>query len=112
MPGAAATLRLQLPELSPGRHEIQFAVNTDAAPGAIRLVTELTVPEFYRADYGERIEGISGTTAVWWCDCAVESRPHAGRSDCRGECRSAFGRAQRFRGRADRRLSSTSRLPV
>lgn len=29
-----------------------------------------SVPDYYRADYGELIEGPSGKTAVWWCEAA------------------------------------------
>jgi len=27
-----------------------------------------TPPDYYRADYGSRIAGVEGQTAVWWCD--------------------------------------------
>jgi hypothetical protein len=30
--------------------------------------TARAAPEYYRSDYGERIEGPAGTAAVWWCD--------------------------------------------
>lgn len=66
--GAVATLRLRLPELAPGGHDIVLAVSSDVASGSLRLAAELMVPEFYRADYGERIDGVAGATAVWWCE--------------------------------------------
>jgi len=50
-----------------GERDVRFrVVAADGSASAAKLT--ITVPDFYRTDYGKRIEGIVGDTAVWWCD--------------------------------------------
>ena len=65
--GGKATLRVPIPARQPGAQEIELDVGV---PGffALRSTMATSVPEYYRSDYGERIDGIPGTPAVWWCD--------------------------------------------
>lgn len=50
-----------------GEREVRFrVVAADGSVSAAKLT--ISVPDFYRTDYGQRIEGITGDTAVWWCD--------------------------------------------
>ncbi len=52
-----------------GKREVRFRVTAaDGSATAAKLT--ITVPDFHRTDYGKRIEGIAGDTAVWWCDAA------------------------------------------
>lgn len=49
-----------------GEREVRFWAVAAGSVSAAKLT--ITVPDFYRTDYGKRIEGIAGDTAVWWCD--------------------------------------------
>ncbi|NQT38319.1 MAG: hypothetical protein HQ581_12555, partial [Planctomycetes bacterium] len=61
-PGSSTVVPVDLPAQAPGDHEVLLDV------GGTQLVLAFSVPEFYRADYGQRIESIAGETAVWWCE--------------------------------------------
>ncbi len=50
-----------------GEREVIFRVTAAEGVAATAKVT-ITVPDFYRTDYGQRIAGITGETTVWWCD--------------------------------------------
>jgi len=50
-----------------GKREVKFRV-ADAEDAAAAAKVTITVPDFYRTDYGQRIAGTTGETAVWWCD--------------------------------------------
>jgi len=50
-----------------GEREVRFQVVAADGSASVAKLT-ISVPDFYRADYGQRIEGITGDTAVWWCD--------------------------------------------
>lgn len=50
-----------------GERDMRFCVvAADGSTSAAKLT--ITVPDFYRTDYGTRIPGVTGDTAVWWCD--------------------------------------------
>ena len=42
---------------------------------AARAADQLSVPDYYRADYGKQIAGVDGKTAVWWCDATHKIAP-------------------------------------
>lgn len=66
---AVGDLLVPLPMQEPGRHEMRLALRrADSGAEPLRARLAYTVPEFYRADYGERIAGVDGATAVWWCE--------------------------------------------
>jgi hypothetical protein len=66
-PGRSHTFELKTAIRHPGTHRIVLDVNVQGV-GSLQTAIPFTVPEFYRPDYGEQIEGISGKAAVWWCD--------------------------------------------
>ncbi len=67
-PGKSAGLALDVPAQAPGQHRVELSLATPAVPGSpLRASLTFTVPDFYRADYGELLPGGSGDTAVWWC---------------------------------------------
>jgi len=74
-----ALLRIRIPLSAPGEH--RFRVSLVPEPNgndAMRMELAITVPEFYRADYGARIANISGPVTVWWCESGwkvARSRP-------------------------------------
>ncbi len=52
-----------------GLHQIRLSLC--AAEGkAVTATLPWTVPDYYRTDFGRRIEGITGETEVWWCEAA------------------------------------------
>jgi hypothetical protein len=60
------SLEFALMPASPGRGEMSIliaGVNQTA-----ELALPLVVPDYERTDYGARIAGVAGPTAVWWCD--------------------------------------------
>ena len=65
-PGQASELEGPLPVLSVGEQDVEFLVSV-AEGGTIRGRVTIRVHDFYRTDYGQRIAGIAGDTAVWWC---------------------------------------------
>jgi hypothetical protein len=62
---ATTVLGLPLP-LTSGRLQMAVELTGGKAPTTLNLT--MTVPEFYRADYGELLPGPAGKAAVWWCD--------------------------------------------
>jgi hypothetical protein len=75
--GDEAWLEALLPVHGAGQH----VVHLQLADGNKSLATgqfTVRVPDFYRTDYGQRIQGIAGSAAVWWCDATqkiARSRP-------------------------------------
>ena len=65
----------------------------------------LTLPEYYREDYGRRIEGIGGRRRGVVVRGDVEDRPAAAGAASRIARGDALRRPQRPRGRADRRAA-------
>jgi len=60
-------MRAALPSRRAGVHAVAFRL----VEGAVALIEgslTIRVPDFYRSDYGQRIVGVAGDTAVWWCD--------------------------------------------
>jgi hypothetical protein len=67
LPGEASQFDIALSAGKSGKREVRFRVAAvDGSAAAARLT--IVVPDFLRSDYGKRIEGIAGETAVWWCD--------------------------------------------
>jgi hypothetical protein len=66
--GTASTFNLAIPALSPGPHALDVTLTPDGGPAAAKFALEMSVPEFYRADYGKCLEGVPGDTDVWWCE--------------------------------------------
>lgn len=67
-PGRTATLDVKIPVQQPGRYTVRL-LGLDAAIGMALVGTlRFSVPEYYRADYGEVLPGSTPKTGVWWCD--------------------------------------------
>ncbi len=76
-PGESTWLQTVLPACGAGEHRMHFCLNIGQRQSTSGQFT-IRVPDFYRSDYGECIEGIDGPTAVWWCDATWKiprSRP-------------------------------------
>jgi len=66
-PQQSCQLQAALPARHAGVHDVAFRI----LEGAVALVEgrlTIRVPDFYRSDYGQRIGGVTGDAAVWWCD--------------------------------------------
>lgn len=66
-PQHSCQMHAALPSRRAGVHEVAFRL----VEGAVALIEgslTIRVPDFYRSDYGQRIAGVAGDTAVWWCD--------------------------------------------
>lgn len=73
-PNAVATALLALPAGLPGDRVFHLAVQgADPRADLVRATLTYTVPDYYRADYGELLGNAKGT-ALWWCD-AVHKVP-------------------------------------
>jgi len=64
--GASETLRVCVPVTGPGHYVVDLDL-CDRKTTACAYV-HLEIPDYYRADYGRRIEGAGGKAAVWWSD--------------------------------------------
>lgn len=62
-----ATLSVKLPIQKPGENKVELDITLAGTP-LLKTAITLTVPDFYRADYGELIQSATGPAAVWWCD--------------------------------------------
>jgi len=64
--GDCCQLESPLPALHSGEQAVEFRISAlDGAAVEGRMT--IRVPDFYRTDYGQRIAGVAGDTAVWWC---------------------------------------------
>ena len=66
-PGRSHTFTLPVATPQPGAHRLGLAL-TVQGQGTLSTALPIEVPDYYRTDYGQRIEGISGKAAVWWCE--------------------------------------------
>lgn len=66
-PGRSLTFNLPVATRQPGGHRLLLEL-TVQGKGGLSTVLPIDVPDYYRSDYGERIAGISGKAAVWWCE--------------------------------------------
>lgn len=76
-PGQSRTFDVRFPARQPGRHNVTLSMSLQGL-GRMQSVLTLTVPDFYRSDYGELIAGVPGKTKLWWCDAmhkVPRSRP-------------------------------------
>jgi len=79
--GGTASFDLPIEAQEPGEHRIELCLEVPGTPPFKSLLGH-SVPDYYRADYGERIEGLSQGPAVWWCEAAHKvprQRPVPGR---------------------------------
>lgn len=65
-PGQTRLVQAPLPPLLAGEQTVAFLLQAGDET-AIQGQMTIRVPDFYRTDYGQRIAGIAGDTAVWWC---------------------------------------------
>ena len=70
-----ATFSVKLPTQKPGENKVELDITLAGTP-LLKTTLTLTVPDFYRADYGELIQSVTGPAAVWWCD-ATHKVPRA-----------------------------------
>jgi hypothetical protein len=73
-PGNACLYFVDLPDAKPGENAVHLKLAVSDQP-PIETTVSFTVPEYYRDDYGERIEGIEGDMAVWWCPATWKIAP-------------------------------------
>ncbi len=66
-PGRAHTFSLPVPTRQPGTYRLALQL-TVQGEGGLSTTLPIEVPDYYRSDYGQRIAGISGPAAVWWCE--------------------------------------------
>ncbi len=66
-PSSQGTVRLVLPPAAPGRNDLTLRLQAEGK-SLLTLALPYVVADFERDDYGERIAGVAGSTAVWWCD--------------------------------------------
>jgi len=65
--GRSAEFTMLLPPACAGRNRVCLELSAPSrAPLGIEF--HLNVPDFYRADYGARIDGLAEDVTVWWCD--------------------------------------------
>ncbi len=53
-----------------GDLKVTIHVRTKRGKPLAWLTIPVSVPEYYRADYGKRIAGVKGPVGVWWCRAA------------------------------------------
>ena len=61
------TVRVTLPPVAPGRNDLTLRLQGDGKE-FVTLNLPYVVADYERDDYGERIAGVIGPAAVWWCD--------------------------------------------
>ncbi len=67
-PGQGKSVPIVLPADQPGDRNLQLEIASQGAQvGLVRLALAYTVPDYYRADYGQMLEG-AGAEGLWWCD--------------------------------------------
>ncbi len=66
-PSSKGTVRVKLPPVAPGRNDLTLRLRA-GGEGLVTLTLPYVVADFERDDYGQRIAGVDGPTAVWWCD--------------------------------------------
>lgn len=67
-PGQSKTVPIELTADGPGEHELELDIADRGGETArVRASLVFTVPDYYRADYGELL-GTTNGTALWWCD--------------------------------------------
>lgn len=67
--GESATLEGHIWLQQPGEHRVTLAVQNSHLEFT-RLGFPVSVPDFYRFDYGANLAGDAAGVAVWWCDAA------------------------------------------
>ena len=72
--GHSQVFTVKLRNLKTGENTIGLAL---AMAGQTPLATKMVVnvPEYYRADFGQRIAGIGDATPVWWCPATWKISP-------------------------------------
>lgn len=68
-PGKSHVFTAAVPLDRCGRHDIRLSL-VGANGKAATLTLPWTISEYYRSDFGRRIEGVAGDTEVWCCDAA------------------------------------------
>lgn len=64
--GESSTFAIPVSLQRPGENQVRLHIRI---PGMLLNTTiALTVPDLYRADYGQLIQGVTGPADVWWCD--------------------------------------------
>ena len=66
-PGESATVQSPVKISQPGKHDVDLFVQR---PNEVleRVRFSLSVPDYYRCDYGECLPGSTDETAIWWCN--------------------------------------------
>ena len=68
-PGGRHTFVTAVPLDGTGTHPIRLALR-NGKKDAVTATLPWNVPEYYRSDFGQRIEGAGGPADVWWCEAA------------------------------------------
>jgi len=69
------TFPVTIPIQQPGEHQVTLKIMADDTE-AVRTSLALSMPHFYRTDYGKLVAGVTGDTAVWWCDATHKIPRH------------------------------------
>ncbi len=67
-PGDTWRLELALPALPAGKHLLDWEIGDPQGPTLVSQIA-VTIPEFYRTDYGYQLAA-DGPVALWWCAAA------------------------------------------
>jgi len=67
--GESATLTLPLSLKNAGDYDLQLVL-TGSGPdgGEVQAGMKLSIPDYYRSDYGKRIAATNEKAGLWWCD--------------------------------------------
>jgi|GEM_PF-232423 len=74
-PGQRLTLTAETTLEHPGRYLLMLGVRS-GENNVFTASIPLTLPDYYRADYGRRIEGAGGAADVWWCEADWKVAPN------------------------------------
>ena len=72
--GESATFEVSVPAREPGRVSVALAVGASSSSES-KVVVTFTVPDYHRADYGERLAASTEQVGLWWCDATHKVAP-------------------------------------
>jgi hypothetical protein len=73
-PGQRHTFTAAVPLVGCGKHDIRLSLRAGGV-AAMTATLPWTVSEYYRADFGRRIESAGGGVDVWWCESPWKIHP-------------------------------------
>ena len=88
-PGGGYGFSAEATLAAPGHYKAQLTIRA-ADRQVVTATVPLTLPDYYREDYGRRIERATGNADVWWCEATWKVAPSRKR-------RRPWQRPRRFR---------------